>query len=259
MDAARRTTSPRRSRLTQQRRGDPPVIRTHTAGSLRAEHVGRDRDARRLGGASPRPRRRRLPRPARRLRRGAGGRARPRGGAPAAQRVLRHGRSASCRARPEGNANPDLPTGEIEVVTSELEVLSDRRAAAVPDRRARRGRRGGAAAPPLPRPASSGAGRGDPAAQPGQPDRPRRPLRPRLRRDRDAHADPLHARGRPRLPGARAAAAGQLVRAAAEPAAVQAAAHGRRAWSATSRSRAATATRTSAPTGSRSSPSSTSR
>lgn len=27
-------------------------------------------------------------------------------------------------ARPEGNANPDLPTGEIEVVTSELEVLS---------------------------------------------------------------------------------------------------------------------------------------
>jgi aspartyl-tRNA synthetase len=27
-------------------------------------------------------------------------------------------------ARPEGNANPELPTGEIEVVTSELEVLS---------------------------------------------------------------------------------------------------------------------------------------
>ncbi len=26
--------------------------------------------------------------------------------------------------RPEGNANPDLPTGEVEVVTSELEVLS---------------------------------------------------------------------------------------------------------------------------------------
>ena len=43
------------------------------------------------------------------------------------------------------------------------------------------------------------------------------------------------------------------------PAAVQAAADGRRAWSATTRSPAATATRTSAPTGSRSSPSSTSR
>ena len=51
---------------------------------------------------------------------------------------------------------------------------------------------------------------------------------PRLRRDRDADADPLHARGRPRLPGAGAAAARQLVRPAAEPAAVQAAADGRR-------------------------------
>ncbi|MDN4175929.1 Asp-tRNA(Asn)/Glu-tRNA(Gln) amidotransferase GatCAB subunit C, partial [Nocardioides sp. SOB77] len=26
--------------------------------------------------------------------------------------------------RPEGNANPNLPTGEIEVVTTDLEVLS---------------------------------------------------------------------------------------------------------------------------------------
>ena len=28
------------------------------------------------------------------------------------------------KARPEGNANPDLPTGEIEVVASEIEVLN---------------------------------------------------------------------------------------------------------------------------------------
>ena len=28
------------------------------------------------------------------------------------------------RRRPEGNANPDLPTGEVEVVAAELEVLS---------------------------------------------------------------------------------------------------------------------------------------
>ena len=28
------------------------------------------------------------------------------------------------RKRPEGNANKDLPTGEIEVVATELEVLS---------------------------------------------------------------------------------------------------------------------------------------
>ena len=45
------------------------------------------------------------------------------------------------------------------------------------------------------------------AAQQGQQGRPRRAGRARLRRDRDADADPLHARGRPRLPGARPAAA----------------------------------------------------
>ena len=28
------------------------------------------------------------------------------------------------RPRPEGNANPDLPTGEIEVIASEIEVLN---------------------------------------------------------------------------------------------------------------------------------------
>ena len=28
------------------------------------------------------------------------------------------------RERPEGNANPDLPTGDIEVIVSELEVLN---------------------------------------------------------------------------------------------------------------------------------------
>ncbi len=52
--------------------------------------------------------------------------------------------------------------------------------------------------------------------------------RARLHRGRDAHAHPLHPGGRPRLPRARPAAARLLVRPAAEPAAVQAAAHGRR-------------------------------
>ncbi len=52
--------------------------------------------------------------------------------------------------------------------------------------------------------------------------------RPCVRRGRDPDADPLHPRGRPRLPGAGAPAAGQLVRPSPEPAAVQAAAHGRR-------------------------------
>ena len=102
------------------------------------------------------------------------------------------------------------------------------RAAAVPAGRAHRDRRGDPAQAPLPRPAPQRAGRGDAAAQRGQPDRPHRAARARLRRGRDAHPDPLHPGGRPRLPGPGPAAARLLVRAAAEPAAVQAAAHGGR-------------------------------
>ena len=37
--------------------------------------------------------------------------------------------------RPEGNANPNLPSGEIEVVATDVEVLSAAAAASVPDRR----------------------------------------------------------------------------------------------------------------------------
>ena len=130
--------------------------------------------------------------------------------------------------RPAGNENPELPTGEIEVTATELTVLSE--------------------SAPLPFPVDehtevgeeirlkhryldlrrSGPGRGDAAAQRGEPGRPRGAARARLRRGRDAHPDPLDPRGRPRLPGARPPAARLLVRAAAEPAAVQAAAHGRR-------------------------------
>ena len=175
------------------------------------------------------------------------------------------GRSSACRSparsstRPEGNENPELPTGAIEVTATALTVLSE--------------------SAPLPFPVDehaevgeevrlkyryldlrrSGPGRRDAAAQRGEPDRPRGAARARVRRGRDAHPHPVDARGRARLPRARPPAARLLVRAAAEPAAVQAAAHGRRAWSATSRSPAATATRTSAPTANPSSPSSTSR
>ena len=85
------------------------------------------------------------------------------------------------------------------------------------------------------------------------------PQRARLPRDRDADPDALDARGRARLPRARADAAGRVLRAAAVAAAVQAAADDRRATSATTRSPAASATRTCAPTASPSSPSSTSR
>ena len=38
------------------------------------------------------------------------------------------------RRRPAGNENPELPTGDIEVSATDVEVLSRVRAAAVPDR-----------------------------------------------------------------------------------------------------------------------------
>jgi aspartyl-tRNA synthetase len=99
------------------------VIRTHTAGSLRAENVGQTVT---LAGWVAR-------------RRDHGGVAflDLRDASGVVQVVVRDPevahplRNEFCvkvvgvvSARPEGNANPDLPTGEVEVVTSELEVLS---------------------------------------------------------------------------------------------------------------------------------------
>ena len=59
-------------------------------------------------------------------------------------------------ARDERNVNPDLPTGEVEVVASRIEVLNASRAAALPGRRAGHRRRGGPPQAPLPRPAPPG-------------------------------------------------------------------------------------------------------
>ena len=135
------------------------------------------------------------------------------------------------RERPEGNANPDLPTGDIEVIVSELEVLNP--SAPLPFQIDERVTVGEEARLKhryldLRRPGASSAGAAHPAALAGQRRRPLGARCPRLRRDRDADPDPLDARGRARLPRARAARPGVLVRPAAEPAAVQAAAHGRR-------------------------------
>ena len=114
------------------------------------------------------------------------------------------GSSARSAPRPEGNDNPDLPTGEVEVVATARRRAQRVGAAAVPDRRPRRGRRGGAAALPLPRPAPPGAGAGRCGCA-RDVNRFARDvlLGARLRRDRDADADPVDARGRPRLPRAR--------------------------------------------------------
>ena len=76
--------------------------------------------------------------------------------------------------RPEGNANPDLPTGAIEVEATALEVLSRVGAAAVPDRRRHHRRRGDQAQVPLPGPAPIRPGGRAAAAVRGQPGGPGR-------------------------------------------------------------------------------------
>ena len=68
---------------------------------------------------------------------------------------------ASCAHRPEGTVNPDLATGRGRGRRDGVEVLNAVRAAADPDRRERRGRRGAPPAVPLPRPPQRSA-----AAQP---------------------------------------------------------------------------------------------
>ena len=130
------------------------------------------------------------------------------------------------RRRPEGNENADLPTGEVEVVASAIDVLNP--SAPLPfqiDERVNVGEESRLKYRylDLRRPAP---GRGDPACVAGQRRRAGRPRRPRLRRDRDADHDALDARGGARLHRAGPAGAGVLVCVAAEPAAVQAAAHG---------------------------------
>ena len=107
--------------------------------------------------------------------------------------------------RPEGNANPDIATGEIEVNATNLTVLGE--------------------SAPLPFQLDEIAGeearlkyryldlrREVPATQfdcgPRSCRCARRTGEPRLHRDRDADDDPVDARGRARLPCARPAAAG---------------------------------------------------
>ena len=92
----------------------------------RHRRVGRDL---RLGREPARPRRQGVPRRARRRGRVAGRRrpavARARGRAPVARRVGRAGRRRRSSARPDGTVNDDLPTGAVEVIAREIEVLSE--------------------------------------------------------------------------------------------------------------------------------------
>ena len=185
------------------RRRKRPVMRTHDAGTLRAEHAG-------IPSRSP------AGSPAGAITAGwpswicatppdscrwsCGTRCSPPRGLTtcATSTACNHRRGL---AAPGGNANPDLPTGDVEVVASRLEVLNP------PPRCRSRSTSGSTSAR---RPGSSTATstcadpapRRHPAAQRGQPGRPRGAGRTRLRRDRDADTDPLDPRGRAGLPGA---------------------------------------------------------
>ena len=134
--------------------------------------------------------------------------------------------SAPARRQREPRPGDRRRRGDRQLVRHPLH----QRRAAVPARRARsRRQRGAAAAVPLSRHAPRAGRRRDQAAVAHHRRRAAGDGRARLHRRRDPVPDPLDTRRRPRLPGARAAAARQLVRASAVAAAVQAAAHGRRA------------------------------
>ena len=127
------------------------------------------------------------------------------------------------RRRPEGTANPNIRSGEIEVLAHELEILNAVAHAAVPDGR-REHLRDGAPHAPRPRPAPPADAEEPDAALPHRDGGAPVPRRAGLHRHRDADAHQVHARGRARLPGALARARRQVLRAAAVAAAVQAAA-----------------------------------
>src|SRR5699024_1575901 len=158
--------------------------------------------------------------------------------------------------RPEGNTNPNLPTGEIEVIDTSVEVLSE--ASALPfqvsDHTEDSGtvgeetrlryryldlRRSGPAktmrlrsevnkaALPFPRPLPFGPDEASASAFGGQQRRTLVPRCPRLPSGRGPDPDEVDARRRPRLPRPGPAQARLLVRPAPVPAAVQTAASGR--------------------------------
>ena len=208
LDARRPRTSPPSSRLASPDIEEKHVvIRTHAAGTLRAEHVGQTVT---LAGWVAR-------------RRDHGGVAfiDLRDASGVVQVVVRdRGRPHRLRtefcvqvvgvvsARPEGNENPDLATGEIEVVATDARGAqrAPRRCRSRSTSTSRSARRRGCGT------ATSTCAARRPARRIRLRSEVNRAARDvlldaRLRRDRDPDADPVDPRGRPRLPGARPAAA----------------------------------------------------
>ena len=131
-------------------------------------------------------------------------------------------------AREGGAVNPKLATGEIEVVASEVDGPVGGRRAADAGRRRGRLSRGNPPPIPLPRPAPRAAARQHHAALEGHRLDPPADDRPGLHRVPDADPDRVEPRRRARLSGAEPGPSGQILRAPAGAADVQAAADGRR-------------------------------
>ena len=125
------------------------------------------------------------------------------------------------RARPAGTVNPDLASGEVEVLAQTIEILNPSLPPAfqLDDENLSEN---GAARAPRARPAPPADAEEPAAALPHGDGGAPVPRPPRLHRHRDADADALHAGRRARLPGAVARAPGRVLRAAAVAAAVQA-------------------------------------
>ena len=227
------TRSSRMVAGTTRDRGPRPMMRTDRAGDLRTTDIGRDVvvcgwvDSRRDHGGV-------VFLDVRDTRRHRAGRRRSRAAASAptctgCATSTSCGSRGSCATGPRARSTTRCPPARSRSAATRARGAERVRDAAVPDRRSHRRRRDAAPPAPLPRPAPPAS-----AAQPAHPragERGAAPLARRagLRRGRDADADRVHARRRARLRRAVAAVAGLVLRAAAEPAVVQAAAHGRRA------------------------------
>ena len=189
-------------------------------------------DALGLGRRAARSRRARLHRPARpHGHRAARDRPRPlaRGARDRSGAASRVRRACAREARPaqRGDAQRPAPDGCRGAGGRVARAALLERGAAVPARRRER-RRGAAHPPPLPRSAAAeNAGFAGHSHACGALD-PALPGRARLPRHRDAHDDARDARGRPRLRDPVPPRAGDVLCAAAEPAALQAAADVRR-------------------------------
>ena len=221
------TAPTRPSRSTTSSRGSwdelarPPVRRA----ASRARRP--DADARRLGRAPPRPRRADLRRPPRPQRddpargepreRARGGRARE--ADPERVRPPGDGRDRRSRAGDRESEHADRRGRAAGVVALDRLALD---AAPVPARRGRR-RRDAPAPLPLARPAPRADAAESPDAGEARLDHPRGDGGGGVRRHRDADHGEADSRGRPRLPRPDAPAAGEVLRAAAVAADLQAA------------------------------------